>query len=92
MPSGTILEKRDFAYLREWCEKRKMRHVDIDLRWDYNHTNGPGSPWQINDSRKLPQRASNLRIFSHGTKYFSLFYYSNSSIISVPGFSGGYFL
>jgi hypothetical protein len=25
--------KRVFLELREWCEKRKLRMVDIDLRW-----------------------------------------------------------
>jgi hypothetical protein len=27
------LVKRVFPELREWCEKRKLRLVDIDLRW-----------------------------------------------------------
>lgn len=27
------LVKRVFPQLREWCEERKLRLVDIDLRW-----------------------------------------------------------
>lgn len=33
------LVKRVFPQLREWCERRKLRLVDIDLRWGINERN-----------------------------------------------------
>jgi len=37
------LVKRVFPELREWCEKRKLRLVDINLRWGVTPNPAPES-------------------------------------------------
>ena len=42
MPSAIISIKRVFPELFEWCERRKLRLVDIDLRWGVSEQDAIG--------------------------------------------------
>ncbi|HUU75180.1 MAG TPA: hypothetical protein VMW63_03720 [Methanoregulaceae archaeon] len=39
------LVKLVFHELREWCEQRKLRLIDIDLRWVFLQRNRKKSSW-----------------------------------------------